>query len=239
MKQTRWDRAVDPNGDLPEAERFLRAEALRAAFYIAQGLKARQRNHRSGAPEDGSVANAIDAITRQQALRRAEERRLRGRIGGLIARSKHDPRETTIKARSAWEERFEVEVDPEGALPMEERLRRADAARRALYARLALKSLDAHERRARRSGRFTAEQGVRYAATRRQLAGRIGAYTRLASNDPATMTHEARLRSSARFETLVDPDGAMDADQREALVRAAKTEYFRELSKRRVTARRE
>ncbi len=75
------------------------------------------------------------------------EASLRGRIGAYRLHATHDPRETTVKARAAFMARFEAEVDPEGVLPLGERQRRAEAARRAYFARLALKSLQARRRR--------------------------------------------------------------------------------------------
>ena len=44
--------------------------------------------------------------------------------------------------------RFEREVDPDGVLPERERAQRAEAARRAYYTELALKSLVARRKRA-------------------------------------------------------------------------------------------
>lgn len=73
----------------------------------------------------------------------------RGRIGAYVAHSRHDPRETTQKARAAFRSRFEREVDPDGVLSPEERTRRAEAARRAFYARLALASTRARQLKAR------------------------------------------------------------------------------------------
>ena len=65
---------------------------------------------------------------------------LRGRIGAYRLHACHDPRETTAAARQAFLARFETEVDPAGVLPPAERQRRALSARRAYFARLALKS---------------------------------------------------------------------------------------------------
>ena len=65
---------------------------------------------------------------------------LRGRIGGFVTASRHDSRETTTAARNAFLRRFETQVDPEGVLPIGERQRRAEAARRAYFAALAVKS---------------------------------------------------------------------------------------------------
>jgi hypothetical protein len=56
-------------------------------------------------------------------------------------------------ARAAFENRFTREVDPEGVLPLEERLRRAGMARKAYFARLALLSAQARRKRAARGGR--------------------------------------------------------------------------------------
>lgn len=76
-----------------------------------------------------------------------QEASLRGRIGAYRLHATHDPKETTKAGRSAFLSRFENEVDPERALPEEERLRRATYARKAYFAKLALKSA-----RARRKG---------------------------------------------------------------------------------------
>ena len=76
------------------------------------------------------------------------EHRLAGRIGALRLHALRDPRETTAKARLVFRDSFERMVDPTGALPAEERRRRADFARRAHYARLA--RLSAQVRRSRR-----------------------------------------------------------------------------------------
>ncbi len=54
----------------------------------------------------------------------------------------------TAKARRAFDDRFLREVDPDGVLPHAERHKRADAARRAYFAKLALASA-----KARRGGR--------------------------------------------------------------------------------------
>lgn len=56
----------------------------------------------------------------------------------------------TANARRALEEKFEREVDPERLLSPTERAKRVENARKAYYARLALKSAQA--RRARRGG---------------------------------------------------------------------------------------
>ena len=78
----------------------------------------------------------------------SSEATLRGRIGAYSLHASHDPRETTKAGRKAFLARFEAEVDPKGALPPQERRRRAEAARRAYFARLALKSAQARRLKA-------------------------------------------------------------------------------------------
>ncbi len=68
------------------------------------------------------------------------ERKLRARIGGLALAAQQDPREYTAPARRQFLARFENEVDPGRTLPEGERARRAEAARKLYFARLALKS---------------------------------------------------------------------------------------------------
>jgi hypothetical protein len=75
---------------------------------------------------------------------------LRGRIGGLALAATHDPREYTAAGRRAFLARFEREVDPEGILSLTERVRRATAARKLYFTRLALKSVMARKKRAAR-----------------------------------------------------------------------------------------
>lgn len=53
----------------------------------------------------------------------------------------------TAAARSAFAQRFEIAVDPEGNLPLAERARRADSLRRAHFARMALASAKKRRRR--------------------------------------------------------------------------------------------
>ena len=80
-----------------------------------------------------------------------QEMALRGRIGAYRLHATHDPRETTKPARVAFNARFLREVDPEGKLPEAERQRRAEAARKAYFARLA--RLSAQARRKRSQGK--------------------------------------------------------------------------------------
>jgi hypothetical protein len=76
----------------------------------------------------------------------AEQRVLRARLGAYRLHATHDPKETTKKAREAFASRFERQVDPDGVLAPIERARRAEAARRAYFTRLALRSSQARRR---------------------------------------------------------------------------------------------
>ena len=77
---------------------------------------------------------------------------LLGRIGAHRLHATHDSRAVTAKARETFLARFEREVDPGFVLPAEERQKRAEHAKRAYFARLALASADARRgKRARAS----------------------------------------------------------------------------------------
>ena len=80
------------------------------------------------------------------------ERSLRGRIGAYSLHAAYDSRELTAPARKAFLSRFELEVDPEGELPAQERERRAGHARKAYFTRLALASVKARRKRTRNGG---------------------------------------------------------------------------------------
>ena len=68
------------------------------------------------------------------------EMRLRGTIGAHVTHSRYDSVELTRPARAAFLSSFEHQVDPSGTLPEAERQRRAEHARKAHMARLALQS---------------------------------------------------------------------------------------------------
>lgn len=74
------------------------------------------------------------------------ERVMRARMAAYTLHARRDPRETTRSARAVFNQRFLDEVDPDRRLPERERVRRADAARRAFFTRLAY--LSARKRRA-------------------------------------------------------------------------------------------
>lgn len=63
----------------------------------------------------------------------------------------HDPQDTTRAARAAFLAKFEREVDPDKKLPEPERRRRAEAAKKAYFNKLALKSALARQARGSRS----------------------------------------------------------------------------------------
>ena len=93
-------------------------------------------------------------MTRQRTRRPGltpAERSLRARIGAYRMHALHDPKETTRVARDAFLRRFVHEVDPHRILSERERMRRADAARRAYFAQLAFQS--ARRRNRRRASR--------------------------------------------------------------------------------------
>lgn len=79
-------------------------------------------------------------------------RSLRGRLGAYILHSKYDSRELTKAARAAFESKFERDVDPDCVLPVAERLRRAEMARKAHFTRLAIASAKARRKRSRGRG---------------------------------------------------------------------------------------
>lgn len=79
-------------------------------------------------------------------------RQLRARIGALARAASEDTGKMTAPARAAFLRRFEDQVDPEQRLPAEERVRRAVAARRLYFSRLALSSVQAREKRAKGDG---------------------------------------------------------------------------------------
>ncbi len=65
------------------------------------------------------------------------ERALRARIGAYAFHAQG--RTNTVPGRKAFMARFEKEVDPDGVLPEAERQKRAEAAKKLYFARLALK----------------------------------------------------------------------------------------------------
>lgn len=76
------------------------------------------------------------------------ERSLRARLGAHKLHATHDSRELTAPARAAFLAKFEDEVDPDRQLPELERKRRAEHARKAYFAGLALASARARRKKA-------------------------------------------------------------------------------------------
>ena len=74
---------------------------------------------------------------------------LRGRLAAHALHAGRDSREITARGRGAFLARFEHLVDPEGALDLAERRRRAEHARRAYFTRLSLAAVQA--KRAKRA----------------------------------------------------------------------------------------
>lgn len=73
---------------------------------------------------------------------------LAGRIGAYQSWANTEDRSArTAPAREAFNRRFEDEVDPDRTLAPEVRAQRAEAARKAYFARLALKSAQARRKR--------------------------------------------------------------------------------------------
>lgn len=76
------------------------------------------------------------------------QRSMRARLGGQSRWARTaDPVAATAPARRGFMKRFEDEVDPDGALSIEERARRAKHAMSAYMARLSLKSSQARATR--------------------------------------------------------------------------------------------
>jgi hypothetical protein len=69
------------------------------------------------------------------------ERTLRARLAAHLKWARcADPTAATAPARAAFDARFQREVDPDGVLPIGERRRRAEQARKAYFTRLAYTS---------------------------------------------------------------------------------------------------
>lgn len=72
-----------------------------------------------------------------------ERRRAIAREAALVRWSREDAREGTRAARAAFLDRFVDEVDPNRTLPLHERLRRAERAKRAYFSALRRRAIDA------------------------------------------------------------------------------------------------
>lgn len=130
--------------------------------------------HEPGHPARGNgQVNREQSPMERPSLRRKEPRvsyAQRGRLGAHIAHSRNDPRAMTAAARGAFLSSFERQADPDGILPVAERMRRAEHLKKAHFLRLAMKS--AATRRAR--GRNRAASNASIAPTLNQLATSVG-----------------------------------------------------------------
>jgi len=86
--------------------------------------------------------------------------RLRAQKAAHTRWAKHDRREGTAPARAAFLKRFENEVDPDRSLSPEERARRAESARRAYMAGIALKGLKTRLAKSKRRAARLEEGGA-------------------------------------------------------------------------------
>jgi hypothetical protein len=91
--------------------------------------------------------SALPDRTSRQTARDAVDRSLRARMAAHAMHAANDARVTTANGRAAFLARFEREVDPQGVLEPEERLRRAEQARRAYFTRLSLAAARARQAR--------------------------------------------------------------------------------------------
>lgn len=82
------------------------------------------------------------------------ERSMRARIAANERWAKHDSRAHAAKMRAAQDAKWLDRVDPDRELPEAERQRRAEAARRAHFQRLAYRSARARRERAELAARL-------------------------------------------------------------------------------------
>ncbi len=81
-----------------------------------------------------------------------EQIRLARQMAAHSMHAKHDSKAVTAAARKGFMARFEREVDPDGVLPPEERLRRAQHAMKAHMLHLAHKSAAVNKKKQRADG---------------------------------------------------------------------------------------
>jgi hypothetical protein len=83
----------------------------------------------------------------------AEQRQLRGRVGGFTLHARQGADANLPAAREAFLRKFVDQVDPGRTLPEEERERRAASARKAYFTQLAYRSSISRSRRSERGAR--------------------------------------------------------------------------------------
>lgn len=92
---------------------------------------------------DERTSSASPANTGRQDAYTPAQRSLQARMAAHLMHAQHDSRVTSAPGRAAFLARFEREVDPNGTLDPEERVRRAEHARRAYMAGLSLAGVKA------------------------------------------------------------------------------------------------
>lgn len=136
--------SVVPVADVPEPTPALPGPEVgsEGAATLLEGVEpGRSRSERGSR----SGRSRLQGATPSSGLT-SEQRILRARLAAYHLHATHDPKETTRKAREVFLSRFEREVDPDGVLTPGERARRAEAARRAYFTRLAFQSSRARRR---------------------------------------------------------------------------------------------
>jgi hypothetical protein len=98
----------------------------------------------------GPLRDAAEPSSRRMT---PEQRRMRASLAANEMWARTPDRSTrTAPARKAALDRFERQVDPDGVLPIQERAKRAENARKAFYLRLALRSSRARAKRKQKGG---------------------------------------------------------------------------------------
>lgn len=140
--QSYLDRMGPPSAEWEEADEALKAAAAAADLEAARSLN------------DIDIEDAAEADDPAAELRSMVDQRSQWRLRAQIAANtrwantpEDERRRSMDKAREAFDARFEREVDPDGTLSPQERARRAAHARKAYFARLALKSAQARRKR--------------------------------------------------------------------------------------------
>ncbi len=101
----------------------------------------------------------------------ATERALQSRLAAHMKwANTNDRSDATAPGRAAFEARFERQVDPDGTLDPVERARRAESAKSAYFARLALQSAQSRRRAGEARKRATAQEARVKAENDRRIA---------------------------------------------------------------------
>ena len=117
----------------------------RAEYVSDLDLRGRRKGFRKG---HRHLADSLPKGSGQRVvIMTPAERTLRARLAAHSLHAKVDSKAHTEPARRAFADSFEKQVDPDGVLPLEERRRRAEQARKAYFTRLAFKSVRARRER--------------------------------------------------------------------------------------------